>query len=174
MSGAVSRRRLLGAAGGTALVAGLAGCGATGASHAPAKPEESADKAAGDVVLLRGLVAAQLRVAAPPTRSPVLRAIPPRQRRHLLQLEAQIRRLGGRIPVRVISSGTVRSPRVVAAQTEQLIATYVDVLPKLESAKAQVAVAEILTGEAEHLAVLHHTLGLPAVGTPFLPGRQPA
>jgi bacterioferritin (cytochrome b1) len=180
----LSRRSLLGVAGAGTSAVLLAGCGDdTKNPNVKTGPDES-DNA--DVELLNTMLDLELMaVAAYKTGAARLRGSALQSAKGFLEQEQEhadalaqaIRDLSG-VPNEPKTSYAFQALRTqadalqFAVQFENnLIAAYIDVLPKLSPGKLRSTVSGILTCEAEHVAVLRGALGEPQVPDAFVVGR---
>ncbi len=179
----LSRRRLLaGLAGSSAVL--LAGCGDDTKNPGIRTGPDESDTA--DVELLNSMLdlelmaieayktgAARLRGSALQTAKGFLE----QEQEHVDTLAAAIRDLDGvpNGPKAAYDLGMPASQPAVlrfAADFENnLVAAYIDVLPKLSQGKIRSTISAILTCEAEHVAVLLGALGEPQVPGAFVVGR---
>jgi hypothetical protein len=176
----VSRRKLLGAAGGLAVT--LAGCGSS-VSRAPTNPEfRAADADVLDELLgvANRAVAAYGRVAGLVTgaRLSLVRRIGVQEAAHVYALTGATYRLGGE-PTPAAASygfpGAVDGPSALAlaAQVEDAsIAALIDALPKLADIEARGLVASVLADDAQHAALVAQARGLPPLSGAIVRGRS--
>jgi rubrerythrin len=183
----LSRRRLLGMAG--AGVAGasvtlLAGCGDD--TKSPNVQTASDESDAADVELLNAALDLELMVVeaykagAAHLRGSTLqlaKGFLEQEQAHADSLASAIRDAGGQ-PNRPKSSydfPPLRSQHAVLRYAVDLentvIASYIDVLPKLSQGDLRVTASAIVTCEAEHVAVLLGVLGEPQVPAAFVTGQ---
>ena len=150
----VSRRALLG---GAALV--LAGCGDDDDGAPPRAGEQAGgDSTLADLALLNDALAAE-RAAA---------SVLPSSARHVRVLEREIARLRGR-PEELAGGAPVPDDAGTAAA--QLIALYVDMLPKLAEPRLRGLIADVLADAARSLASLRVERGQDPAPQAFVAGR---
>lgn len=152
-----SRRGLLGAFGAAAL---LGGCGDS--APAPRADElPGGESSLADVALLNDALAAERRTVG----------LLPRASEHVAALERAIARAGGE--PRPLPGGP---PRPVGAEqaAAQLVAFYVDLLPKLAEPRLREQVAGLLGDAARALAYERVEDGRDAAPRAFEAGRAPA
>ena len=176
----VSRRQLLGAAGGLAVA--LAGCGSS-ASRPPTNPEfRAADADVLDELLgvANRAVAAYGRVAGLVTgaRLGLVRRIAVQEAAHVYALTGATYRLGGD-PTPAASTyafpGAVDGPTglaLAAAIEDASIAALIDALPKLADIEARGLVASVLADDAQHAALVAEARGLRPLSSAIVRGRS--
>jgi rubrerythrin len=179
----LSRRRLLGLAG-VSSAALLTGCGDdTKNPNIVTGPDES-DTA--DVELLNAVLDLEFesieayKAGAAALRGRDLQTVQgflEQEQEHADTLSSAIRDLKG-VPNRAkrqYEFPQLRSPRAVlrfaVGFENNLIAAYIDLLPKISPGKARSTISAILTCEAEHVAVLSGALGEPQVPAAFVVGQ---
>jgi bacterioferritin (cytochrome b1) len=180
----LSRRRLLGMAGVGASAALLGACGDdTKSTNVETMPDESD---AADVELLNASLDLELMVveaykagaaALRGSNLQIAKGFLEQEQAHADSLASAIRDAGG-TPNRPKSSydfPRLRSQRAVLHYAIDLentvIASYIDVLPKLSQGELRATTAAIVTCEAEHIAVLLGVLGEPQAPAAFVTGR---
>jgi rubrerythrin len=180
----LSRRRLLGMAGVGASAALLGACGDdTKSTNVQTLPDESD---AADVELLNASLDLELMVveaykagagALRGSNLQIAKGFLEQEQAHADSLASAIRDAGG-TPNRPKSSydfPRLRSQRAVLrfaiGLENTVIASYIDVLPKLSQGELRATTAAIVTCEAEHIAVLLGVLGEPQVPAAFVTGR---
>jgi rubrerythrin len=180
----LSRRRLLGMAGVGASAALLGACGDdTKSTNGQTMPDESD---AADVELLNASLDLELMVveaykagaaALRGSNLQIAKGFLEQEQAHADSLASAIRDAGG-TPNRPKSSydfPRLRSQRAVLrfaiGLENTVIASYIDVLPKLSQGELRATTAAIVTCEAEHIAVLLGVLGEPQVPAAFVTGR---
>ena len=183
----LSRRRLFGMAGvgaAGASAALLTGCGDdTKSPSSQSAPDESD---AADVELLNAALDLELMVveaykagagALRGSNLQIAQGFLEQEQAHADSLASAIRDAGGRPngPKSSYDYRRWRSQRAVlrfAVDLENtVIASYIDVLPKLSQRDLRATAAAIVTCEAEHIAVLLGALGEPQVPAAFVTGR---
>ncbi len=176
---------MLGGGSGLSLVLSACGGGSRRRDLGRTLPDEPFEGGGGDgdvlnVVLGHELTAIALYTAgAPLLRGPALAA----SRRFLAQEQAHADRLrtaiagvGGTpvLPRRSYDFGTPRQQRdllrLLESTEQELIAAYVDALPRLVDPEMRSLTAAILANEAEHLTVVRQQLGTQAVPAAFVTG----
>jgi bacterioferritin (cytochrome b1) len=180
---AVSRRGFLqaaGAAGAGGSAAFLAACGGGSGS----KESKSAKQA--DIALLNSAIDLEnTAIAAYTAGAPLLKGEALRLGREFLghekdhadTLSSAVSALGGRPPPPKASYRfpQVRNQREVLGLLDtiehELVAAYLDALPKLNSPTLRAMVASILATEGEHISVVLGALGRPQVPTALVTGR---
>jgi hypothetical protein len=185
----LSRRGLL-AAGGLALAgAALAGCGQkTDAARLRSDQAVNEDQEArdADALVLRELIAFERRLSSAWTAAALVahgharrtaRQIAAQEDAHASSLSRQVRALGRHVPTetevalpadRATLGGALDA---LERREQQIIAAYLDALPKLTSSQARGIVGGILADEGGHLVALDHLRGRPVSPAPFVVGQ---
>jgi Ferritin-like domain len=166
----ISRRSILAIAGAAAGGVLLDGCGSKAAKPAPNSEVNGADAdLLNEVFMLENMaVAAYAHVAGSLTgRARALaETIGHQESQHASKLEPAIRELGGRPTPAARSyafptlTGGPAALAFVGGIEDNLIAAYIDVVPKISNPIARALAASIVTNEAQHLALVTQARGL--------------
>ena len=149
----VTRRALLG---GAALV--LAGCGDDGGEPRLAFEEAGGDSTLADVALLNDALANERRAAE----------VLPRSAANAARLEREIARLRGR--PRPLAGDAPPPPDPIAA-AQELVALYIDMLPKLAEPRLRGLAGELIAAASGAIAELRAERGEHPAPEAFVAGR---
>lgn len=183
VTGALSRRRLLRVAG-AGISAGAAGL--LGGCGGGSQGKDGARRPATDIELLNAALELEHVAVAAYGRAAgrlngeagaLARRLRDHEREHVDRLGLAVRELGGE-PRAARASYDVPVPRGRRAilryaieLEDAAVASYLAALPRLGEPDLRATAAAILTGEAQHLAVLREALGEEPVPRAFVDGR---
>ncbi len=182
--GGTSRRKLLAGAGGGALA--LAGCGSTHSTTTPLRKLPATVRSA-DIAILNALLDLENRsVAAYTAGIPLLSEDTAKDAMQFLgqdlthtgELAGLVKQAGG-TPIKIRPSYDLGNPGTAAEVLallhrveSEVIAAYVDAVPRLNAGQVRASIASLLGNDAQHLSVISAALGRPPVPAALVTGRE--
>ena len=179
-----SRRTLLGASAAGIL---LAGCGGSSGSTTHGSSASAPPPTTADVAILNGVLALEYHSAAAYTAAiPLLSGRTQKAAKQFLgqdlehggKLWGLIKKAGGK-PVEALGSYDLGRPRntmellaLLHSVEANVVAGYLQAIPRLSQGKARADVASILANEAQHVSVLRAKLRLEPVPSALVSGHE--